>query len=94
MPRRSRSRPRRSRSRPRRSRSRPRNRIEVSFPYNRRNITVYIPSPEICTRNYRKRSFYCGNKNRLPRQYSRYGTTFECLKKGFGAGSCSIYRYN
>lgn len=28
---------------------------------------------------------YCGNKEELPKGYTRNGTRFECLKKGYGA---------
>jgi hypothetical protein len=33
--------------------------------------------------------FYCGNKKKHPTGYSRVGTRYECMKKGFGAGSYS-----
>lgn len=28
---------------------------------------------------------YCGNSDNLPQGYTRNGTRFECLKKGYGA---------
>jgi hypothetical protein len=34
-----------------------------------------------------KKKFYCGNKKRTPKKYSRMGTRYECMKKGFGVGS-------
>jgi hypothetical protein len=34
------------------------------------------------------KTFYCGNGDVLDRNiYSRKGTTYECMQKGFGAGS-------
>ncbi len=34
-----------------------------------------------------KKKLYCGNKKRTPKKYSRMGTRYECMKKGFGIGS-------
>ena len=74
--------PRRSRNRrPRRSRR------------SRHQYVLNIPSPSQCLRrNYRRSRSYCGSKPRLPLGYSRRGTAYECLRKGFGAGRCSVYR--
>lgn len=39
--------------------------------------------------NLDKPSLYCGNANKLPDDYNDFGTPYECLKKGFGAGKSS-----
>jgi hypothetical protein len=59
-----------------------------------RTYTIYIPDPQDCLQSRRRRSpgVYCGKKSRLPPGYSRRGNQYECLKKGFGAGRCSIYK--
>jgi hypothetical protein len=33
----------------------------------------------------RKGKLYCGNSEELPKGYKRFGTRFECLKKGYGS---------
>jgi hypothetical protein len=33
-----------------------------------------------------KPKLYCGKAEELPDGYDDYGTSFECLRKGFGAG--------
>jgi hypothetical protein len=41
---------------------------------------------------------YCGLKNPIPQGYDRLGTTYECLKKGYGAclynGKCGTQFQN
>jgi len=32
---------------------------------------------------------YCGNKRKTPYNYSRLGSRYECMRKGFGSGSYS-----
>lgn len=39
--------------------------------------------------NKTKEKFYCGNKKKSPKGYSRSGSRYECMRKGFGAGSYS-----
>ena len=63
----------------------------------RRNSNLYlqIPSPSRCLSSPRRNNrplSYCGTKPNIPRGYSRRGTNYECLRKGFGAGICSIYK--
>lgn len=55
--------------------------------------SITIPSPNMCNRRPRQQpnTVYCGDKPDLPPGYTRRGTQHECLKKGFGAGRCSIY---
>ena len=66
-------------------------RVNLPFPYD--DDFIYIPYPEQCDgSNRRRRTFYCGDKETLPPGYTRRGTRYECLKKGFGVGQCSIYR--
>lgn len=82
--RRSRSNRRRSRSNRRRNHRRPR-------------YTIHIPTPEQCMpsrgRSRSRTRTYCGKRSRIPPGYTRKGTQYECLKKGFGTGRCSIYRF-
>lgn len=35
---------------------------------------------------------YCGNRVNIPEGYIRAGTKYECLRKGFGAGKCGVYK--
>jgi hypothetical protein len=35
---------------------------------------------------------YCGEKDPIPREYARRGTSYECLKKGIGTGVCQVYK--
>ena len=67
-------------------------RMKIDLPNE--NITIFIPFPEQCNNIYTKKreKIYCGNKERIPSDYSRAGNQYECLRKGFGAGMCSIYR--
>ena len=77
------------RSPSRRSRNRNRNRRRSQ----NRSYTLNIPPPNQCLgRSYRRSPSYCGTKPRLPPGYTRRGTAYECLRKGFGAGRCSVYR--
>lgn len=96
---------RRSRSRNRRNRrSRSRNRrrgafkhFMITIPHPERrysDLQIQIPSPSRCMSPYVRSTNYCGTKRRIPSGYTRRGTTFECLRKGFGAGVCSIYKQN
>lgn len=32
-----------------------------------------------------KKRLYCGDREELPKGYSRFGSRFECLKKGYGS---------
>jgi hypothetical protein len=82
--------PNRRSSRSRRSRSR-RSRSRRSA--NPPRFSIQLPPIEKCMRNYRRSKKYCGSKNRIPSGYRRKGTQYECLKKGFGAGRCSVYRF-
>lgn len=34
---------------------------------------------------------YCGSAANLPAGYDVFGTPYECLKKGFKTGQCSVY---
>ena len=48
-----------------------------------------------CTRrpvNPAQPRIYCGTANQLPPGYTRFGTPYECLRKGMGAGICEVYR--
>lgn len=47
-----------------------------------------------CSRNYvpRPDRSYCGNANVLPNGYARFGTKYECLRKGVGIGKCIAFR--
>tara|TARA_B100001059_G_C17537685_1_gene428792 strand:+ start:110 stop:406 length:297 start_codon:yes stop_codon:yes gene_type:complete len=36
-----------------------------------------------------KPRLYCGNKHELPSDYDDFGSPYDCLKKGFGAGKAS-----
>ena len=66
-------------------------RVELPVPYD--GTFIYIPYPEQCDgSNPRRRTYYCGDKEIIPPGYTRRGTRYECLKKGFGTGNCSIYR--
>jgi hypothetical protein len=59
------------------------------------NLYIQIPSPSRCLSSPRRNNrplSYCGTKPNIPRGYSRRGTNYECLRKGFGAGICSIYK--
>lgn len=81
----------RSNNRSRRSRSY----FEITIPNperRRRSITIRIPAPSRCLGSYRKSGIYCGSKRRLPSGYTRKGKRMECLRKGFGAGMCSMYK--
>lgn len=67
---------------------------------NRRNrrsprYIIRLPPVEQCTRKRSPKRIqtYCGTKTRLPSGYTRRGTQYECLKKGFGTGRCSVYLF-
>jgi hypothetical protein len=87
---------RRNRSNNRRNRSNNRRRtsIQRTIRSRGRTYTINIPDPQDCLLSRRRRpsGVYCGKKSRLPPGYSRRGGQYDCLKKGFGAGRCSIYR--
>lgn len=36
-----------------------------------------------------KPRLYCGNKDSLPSGYDDFGSPYDCLRKGFGAGKAS-----
>lgn len=36
-----------------------------------------------------KKDIYCGKSRKIPDEYKRHGTKYECLKRGFGAGMYS-----
>lgn len=58
-----------------------------------RLLKLNIPSYRECrqSRSQPRRIIYCGTKPTVPRAYTRRGTQWECLRKGFGAGRCSIF---
>jgi len=64
---------------------------------NRRSprYIIRLPPVEQCTRKRSPKRIqtYCGTKTRLPSGYTRRGTQYECLKKGFGTGRCSVYLF-
>lgn len=37
-----------------------------------------------------KANLYCGEADLLPDRYDDFGTPYDCLKKGFGAGKASV----
>lgn len=37
----------------------------------------------------KKKDFYCGTARKVPDEYERHGTRYECLKRGYGAGMYS-----
>jgi hypothetical protein len=37
-------------------------------------------------------TIYCGNKNRLPRGYDRFGSNIDCFRKGVGIGKARPLR--
>ena len=67
----------------------------ITIPFRNHNqlYTITIPAPDLCNgpRPANGEKIYCGTKNEIPLGYTRRGTEFECLKKGFGAGRCSVY---
>jgi len=36
-----------------------------------------------------KPNLYCGKSNDLPDEYDDFGSSYDCLRKGFGAGKAS-----
>lgn len=86
------------RSRRRRSpkRSRPHKKtyhIVIPHPERRnRDLTLNLPSPYRCLSPRKKSPLYCGDKPYIPDGYQRRAKPYECLRKGFGAGMCSIYK--
>lgn len=72
---------RRSRSRirtPVRRRSQSRTRTPVRRSRSRSRIPIVFQDEQ-------KERIYCGNSNILPPGYDRFGTRFQCLRKGYGA---------
>lgn len=67
--------------------------ITITDPETGQNIDISIPSYKRCRKSRKKKhkKIYCGDKDRLPQNYERKGTTYECLKKGYGAGLCGIF---
>lgn len=68
--------------------------IRVPSPSRRRRISITIIKPRYCRQRSTRRSrrTYCGKSRTLPRGYGRHGTNWECLRKGYGAGMCSVHR--
>ena len=73
----------------------PRYTITVNDPETGKEIDISIPSYKKCKKSLRKKhkKIYCGDKTSVPRNYERKGTSFECLKKGYGAGGCGIFNF-
>lgn len=70
-------------------------RIIIPHPERRNmDIILYLPSPKRCFGSPRsRRPVYCGNRRSIPRGYRRRrASPYECLRKGFGAGMCSVYK--
>jgi len=42
----------------------------------------------------KKPNLYCGEADTLPDRYDDFGTPYDCLKKGFGAGKASVSEDN
>lgn len=58
-------------------------------------LKINIPSRADCKspKKPNKQKVFCGKQESpVPYGYVRRGTTYECLRKGFGAGMCSIYK--
>jgi len=69
--------------------------VRVPSPTNKKKkISITIIKKSFCSKKRKKNKspVYCGNKKSLPRSYRRHGKNYECLRKGFGAGMCSIYK--
>ena len=80
------------------SRSRRNQKYEITVPNpengRKTNLRLTIPSYLDCNSGKKKTKIFCGKKSPIPPGYSRRGNQYECLKKGFGAGMCSIYKKN
>lgn len=66
--------------------------IAFRSPSSGKLIYITIPSLSSCTKVNTSKPVYCGNKRKIPKEYIRKGTSYECLKKGIGTGRCLIYK--
>lgn len=67
--------------------------LTITDPETGQNIDISIPSYKRCRKSRKKKhkKIYCGDKDKLPHNYERKGSSYECLKKGYGAGLCGIF---
>lgn len=46
------------------------------------------------SQNKTNNKFYCGNSPELPINYNRFGSTVECISRGFGVGKGLVFKKN
>lgn len=46
------------------------------------------------SKNKTRNKIYCGNSSELPPDYNRFGSTIECISRGFGVGKGIAFKKN